>query len=187
MEETLQLKNDHYEIALPWKSCPPNLVNNRSVAECCLSPLKKRLKREPLVHEKYRDFMDNLLKKDYARKVYCQDIGPLGTHWYLPHHPMFHPKKPDKVRVVIDCSAKHLGTSLNNQLLQGPDQTNSLVGVLSRFREEHQVRVQPSDCDALCLLWWPDGNPDNEPQEYQMRVHLFGSASSPSCTRLRFE
>ena len=78
--------------------------------------------------------MDNLLKKDYPRKVNCQDIGPLGTHWYLPHHPMFHLKKPDKVRVVFDCSAKHLGISLNNQLLQGPDRTNSLVGVLSRRR-----------------------------------------------------
>ena len=193
MEETLQLKNGHYEIALPWKTYPPNLVNNRSVAERRLSLLKKRLKREPLVHEKYRDFMDDLLKKDYARKVNCQDIGPLGTHWYLPHHPVFHPKKPDKVRVVFDCSAKHLGTSLNDQLLQGPDLTNSLVGVLSRFREEqialmadveamfHQVRVRPSDCDALRFLWWPDGNLDNEPQEYQMRVHLFGGASSPSC------
>ena len=193
MEETLQLKNGHYEIALPWKTYPPNLVNNRSVAERRLSLLKKRLKRESLVHEKYRDFMDDLLKKDYARKVNCQDIGPLGTHWYLPHHPVFHPKKPDKVRVVFDCSAKHLGTSLNDQLLQGPDLTNSLVGVLSRFREEqialmadveamfHQVRVRPSDCDALRFLWWPDGNLDNEPQEYQMRVHLFGGASSPSC------
>ena len=45
----------------------------------------------------------------------------------------------------------------------------------------HQVRVRPSDCDALRFLWWPDGNLDNEPQEYQMRVHLFGGASSPSC------
>ena len=193
MEETLQLKNGHYEIALPWKTYPPNLVNNRSVAERRLSLLKKRLKREPLVHEKYRYFMDDLLKKACARKVNCQDIGPLGTHWYLPHHPVFHPKKPNKVRVVFDCSAKHLGTSLNDQLLQGPDLTNSLVGVLSPFREEqialmadveamfHQVRVRPSECDALRFLWWPDGNLDNEPQEYQMGVHLFGGASSPSC------
>ena len=84
-------------------------------------------------------------------------------------------------------------TSLKDQLLQGPDLTNSLVGVLSRFREDHlalmsdveakfhQVRVRPSDCDALRFLWWPDGNLDNQPEEYQMRVHLFGGASSPSC------
>ena len=45
----------------------------------------------------------------------------------------------------------------------------------------HQVRVRPSDCDALRFLWWPDGNLDSQPEEYQMRVHLFGGASSPSC------
>lgn len=106
---------------------------------------------------------------------------------------MFHPLKPDKVRVVFDCSAKHRNTSLNDQLLQGPDLTNSLVGVLTRFREEpvalmadieamfHQVRVAPSDCDAVRYLWWPDGNLDNPPEEYEMRVHLFGGVSSPSC------
>ena len=46
----------------------------------------------------------------------------------------------------------------------------------------HQVRVCPSDCDALRFMWWPDGNPDSNPEEYQMRVHLFGGTSSPSCT-----
>ena len=45
----------------------------------------------------------------------------------------------------------------------------------------HQVRVRPSDRDALRLLWWPEGNLDNPPKEYRMNVHLFGSASSPSC------
>ena len=82
---------------------------------------------------------------------------------------------------------------MSDQLLQGPALTNSLVGVLSRFREDkvalmsdveamfYQVRVRPSDCEALSFLWWPDGNLDAQPEEYQMRVHLFGGASSPSC------
>ena len=38
--------------------------------------------------------------------------------------------------MVLDCSNKYRGTSLNDQLLQGPDLTNSLVGVLTRFRQE---------------------------------------------------
>lgn len=45
----------------------------------------------------------------------------------------------------------------------------------------HQVRVRPSDCDALRLLWWPDGNLGNPPEKHEMRVNLFGGASSPSC------
>ena len=193
MEASVKLKNDHYEIALPWKNYPPCLENNKPVAEHRLSLLKKRLQRDATLLSKYAAFMEDLLSKGYAQRVQDNKIGPLNTHWYLPHHPVFHPKKPDKTRVVFDCSAKYRGTSLNDQLLQGPDLTNSLVGVLTRFREEkvafisdveamfHQVLVRPSDCDALRFLWWPNGNLNQPPEEFQMRVHLFGGASSPSC------
>ena len=193
MEESVTIQNGRYEIALPWKSYPPNLPNNRTQAERRLELLKKRLNKNPELLGKYREFMDNLLKKDYASTIRSEEIGSLGAHWYLPHHPVFHPQKPGKVRVVFDCSAKHGNTSLNDQLLQGPDLTNSLVSVLTCFREHpvafmsdveamfHQVRVRPSDRDALRFLWWPEGNLDNPPKEYRMNVHLFGSASSPSC------
>ena len=94
---------------------------------------------------------------------------------------------------MFDCSAKYRGTSLNDQLLQGPDLTNLLVGVLTRFRQEpvafmshieamfYQVQVQPSDSIYLRFLWWPGGDLEKEQEEYRMLVHLFGGASSPSC------
>ena len=34
---------------------------------------------------------------------------------------------------------------------------------------------------ALRFLWWSNGDLDEQPEEYEMRVHLFGGASSPSC------
>lgn len=51
--------------------------------------------------------------------------------WYIPHHGVYHPRKPGKLRVVFNCSAKFCGISLNDTLLTGPDLINSLVGVLS--------------------------------------------------------
>ena len=45
----------------------------------------------------------------------------------------------------------------------------------------YQVQVSPSDCHYLQFLWWPDGDLNKDPEEYQMLVHLFGGASSPSC------
>ena len=192
MESTVKISNGHYEIGLPWKNHPPHLENNRPQAETRLQLLKKRLQKDAILHEKYTDFMADLLQKSYARKVTTEEQLQ-REKWYLPHHPVFHPQKPGKVRVVFDCSAKYRGSSLNDQLLQGPDLTNTLVGVLTRFREEpvafmadveamfYQVRVQPEDCKYLRFLWWPHGDLRKEPEEYQMLVHLFGGASSPSC------
>lgn len=194
MEDTIRLKDAHYQIALPWKKPPPSLPNNRPLAEHRLKLLGKRLEKDNELYEKYSAFIGELLKKGHAQKVpKARNDNPVGTVWYLPHHPVIHPQKPEKVRVVFDCAAKYKGTSLNDQLLQGPDLTNSLVGVLTRFREEpiaiiadvegmfHQVRVPLEDCDALRFLWWPDNDLTKQPEEYQMMVHLFGSVSSPSC------
>lgn len=115
-----------------------------------------------------------------------------GKVWYIPHHGVRHPTK-GKLRVVFDCGAIYKGTSLNLQLLQGPDLTNSLIGVLIRFRKEpvavmadiqamfHQVRVPDKHVNFLRFLWWPQGNIDQETAEYCMRVHLFGAVSSRSC------
>ena len=192
MDSTVKLSNGRYEIGLPWKGDPPRLENNRSQAESRLQMLKKRLQRDAILREKYQDFMNDLLCKNYAKRLPNEDQSQKDA-WYLPHHPVFHPQKPDKVRVVFDCSAQYRGTSLNDQLLQGPDLTNTLVGVLTRFRQEqvafmsdieamfYQVQVRPSDCNYLRFLWWPDGNLETEPEEYQMLVHLFGGPSSPSC------
>jgi len=76
--------------------------------------------------------MDNIIDKGYA-----QLAAPFSTPgWYVRHHGVYHPKKPGKIRVVFDCSSKYNGKSLNDQLLSGPDLTNSLVAVLTRFRQD---------------------------------------------------
>lgn len=106
---------------------------------------------------------------------------------------MYHPQKPGKLRVVFDCSAKYMGQSLNDHLLQGPDMMNMLVGVLCRFRKEpvafvcdieqmfHQFKVNVEHRNYLRFLWWDDGNFSKDPTTYRMTVHLFGAVSSPGC------
>ena len=58
-------------------------------------------------------------------------------------------KKRDKIRVVFDCSAEYKGEALNKHLLQGPDLTSKLVGVLSRFRQEPVAFM--ADIEAMFL------------------------------------
>ena len=104
-----------------------------------------------------------------------------------------YPHKPGKIRVVFDCSTKFMGNSLNDMLYKGPNLTNSLVGVLSRFREDrvaviadiesmfYQVTVPDCDSSFPRFLWWENGDLARELQEFQMVVHPFEAVSSPAC------
>ena len=44
-----------------------------------------------------------------------------------------------------------------------------------------QFHVTKEDRYYLRFLWWKDGNTDSEPEEYRMKVHPFGVASSTGC------
>ncbi|XP_046542848.1 uncharacterized protein LOC124253172 [Haliotis rubra] len=150
------------------------------------------LKNE-IYHRDYVAFMNSILLAGYACEVPKSELcGQPGHIWYLPHHGVYHPRKPNKIRVVFDCSAKFDGVSINDVLLQGPDLTHSFIGVLTRFRKEdiafmgdieamfHQVKVPKEQQDYLRFLWWPDGDVDSDLKEYRMTVHTFGTISSPS-------
>jgi hypothetical protein len=55
--------------------------------------------------------------------------------WFLPYHPVRHPTKPSKIRLVYDAAVRFKGTAINDILLKGPDLTTQLLAVLLRFRE----------------------------------------------------
>ncbi|KAK7909491.1 hypothetical protein WMY93_014175 [Mugilogobius chulae] len=187
-----QKENGHYEMPLPFKgNSPPNLPNNKRLATVRLQCLKRKLKSNKQYYDQYKTFMEETINKGDAEPAPKTSEGE--TEWYLPHHGIYHPRKPDKLRVVFDGSAKFRGISLNDTLLTGPDLINPLVGVLCRFRKEtvaiicdiermfYQFSVTPESRNYLKFLWWKDGDLEKEPQEYRMTVHLFGAASSPGC------
>ena len=170
------------------------MPNNRHIATQRLMSLKKRMKRDETFRNDYTTFLNDVIANGYAEIVPQEEAKQLdGKSWYIPHHAVYHPKK-NTLRVVFDCGAEFQGTSLNAELLQGPDLTNSLIGVLLRFRREpialmadiksmfHQVRVSKSDINCLRFLWWPGGDIEQEPVDHRMLVHLFGAVSSPSCS-----
>ena len=92
-----------------------------------LQSLKKKLQKDEKFHLDYKIFMNNLFEKGYAR-VYPTDAES-NSSWYIPHHRVYHPNKPDKIRVLYDCSSEFQGRGLNKELLSGPDLTNQIVGV----------------------------------------------------------
>ena len=47
--------------------------------------------------------MKDIIAKSYARKSTTEAAS--GKPWYLPHHGVCHPNKPQKIRVVFDLSS----------------------------------------------------------------------------------
>ncbi|KAK3730804.1 hypothetical protein QZH41_001160 [Actinostola sp. cb2023] len=109
-----------------------------------------------------------LLDHGHAEVVPLDEVATTKPGWYLPHFGVYNPQKPNKVCVVYDAAAECGGVSLNSLLLPGPDLTNSLIGILLRF--------QP----CYIVTWYQDNNPGKDIVEYRMKVHIFGSTSSPA-------
>ena len=113
-----------------------------------LRSLQKRFPGNPYLFEKYKETINTYIKEGYARKMTKEEIiNTSNKTWYLPHHPVFHPQKPGKVRVVFDAAAKYKSKSLNKELFIGPDLLNSLVGVLLQFRN-HKIALV-GDMEAM--------------------------------------
>ena len=111
MEESSKKVAGHYQIALPWRQQPPYLANNRILAVHRLQLLKKKFLRDQKSFESYRATIHDYIyiSKGYAQRVPKEELDvddkPL---WYLPHHAVFNPNKPGKLRVVFDCAARYI-------------------------------------------------------------------------------
>ena len=166
LEQGIRKREDkHYEMPLPFRDEKPNLPNNKILAKTRLSHLQRRFRKDSKYRQDYTTFMENVINKGFAEKVPASKIDQDdGQVYYIPHHGVYHQKK-HKISVVFDCSARYNGQSLNDRLLEGPNLTNLLIGVLCRFRQEpiafkcdveamfHQFKVNKEHRSFLRFLW----------------------------------
>ena len=166
-------KDHHYKIPPPH---PQKSCRNPS------QPVEKVLCKGPQYKQDYITFMNAMIRAGYTKRAPNEN----AQSWNILHHGM---------RVMFDSLAEYEGHSLNQQLLQEPEFTNSLLGVLFHFPQEpvalacdiegmfHQVKVNEEHRDYLHFLWWNQGDTPKDPAEYRMTVHLFGVGSSTWLSR----
>ncbi|XP_048576192.1 uncharacterized protein LOC116619385 [Nematostella vectensis] len=198
LDSTVRKMGGHYETGLLWKDEAVVLPSNRRMAMYRLNSTEQKLKKDPELASMYRSVLNEYQSKGHCRKLSEVKAAIEGPRtWYLPHHGVQNPNKPEKLRVVFHPAAKYNNVSLNDCLLTGPDLLNDLVGVLIRFRCNkvgimgdiekmfHQVKVREADQDSLRFLW---RNLEERILEvYRMAVHVFGAIDSPcsACYALR--
>ena len=132
--EVHQNDSNSWVAPLPFKTPRQRLPNNRDCAYNRLVSLRRTLEKRPQMKAHFLEFMEKLFKNEHSEEAPPLQDGQ--EVWYLPSFGVYHPKKPEQIRVVFDSSAAYQGVSLNDVLLRGPDMNNTLIGVLMRFRRE---------------------------------------------------
>lgn len=174
---------------LPFKEPHQALPNNKEQAIKRFKSLQRTLRRKPKMQQQYVDFTE-IFSNGHAELVL-----PLRDHkesWYLPKFGVYHPQKPNQIRVVFDSSVQCAVISLNDVLLTSPDLNTTLIGVLLCFRKEkvaimadiqqmfHCFLVCEDHRNVLCFLWHKDNDINKDVIEYRMKVHVFGNSPTPA-------
>jgi len=150
-----------------------------------------RVKKDSEMIEKCREIMNIYTQSKHVEEIPDTEVISNNRVNYLPIFPIKQPKK-SKIRLVFDAAAIYSGRSLNDTLIQGPDENNRLTGVLTRFRHGviaftgdiqlmfHSFDVSPEHRDLLRFFWFRGNDPNAPLVDYRATVHVFGLKSSPS-------
>ena len=193
LERTTRFNGERYEVGLLWREDEVKLPNNFYSAMGQLKSLERRLQKDETLKKRYQETIGTDVNAGYVRKVDQAELNETKDklQWYLPHHPVINPHKPEKVRRVCNAAAKYQGVALNDKLLLGPDLLQSLIGIIFRCREHQialsadieamflQVAVPKNDSRCLRFLWRED--PERRIEIYEYTPHVFGAKSSPTC------
>lgn len=164
--KTTQIKNDRFEVALPWVEGHPEIDDNKRTAEKRLHAVTAKLLKTQNF-ETYDAVFQEWEKEGFIEEVH--EIEDTPSH-YIPHRPVFSETKTTKTRPVFDASCKgSFGVSLNDCLSKGPNLLKEVPEILVRFRMHEMgvsadirkafqmISVREDDRNWLKFLWWKDG------------------------------
>ena len=189
--QTRRNEKGNLEIPLPFKDSI-TVPNNKLAVFGRTSNTLNRLKRDEDKLQACLKVMQKYLSHDHIEEIPRKEINvATGSSCYINVFPVTH-KKKGKLRIVFDSSAAFDGVSLNDVLLQGPDEANKIIGVLMRFRQGkvafscdidsmfHGFHVPVNQRDYLRFFWWSNNDPSKQIVPFRAKVHVFGNSSSPA-------
>lgn len=88
-----------WEAPLPFRDDRQPLPDNRPLALRRAKSFDVNQYSNPVKRKQVLDFIDNLLENQHAELA--PELADTSERWYLPMFSVFHPKKPESIRVVL--------------------------------------------------------------------------------------
>lgn len=121
-------KDGRYQDPLLWKEKMDSFPNNYSMVLKSFNMLRKRLKRDKVLKEKYKNTMTIQVNKVRRKDLMCQ--WRHGTYNIILYWTRTNPRTSEWCFIQL---LTQVGNNLKNSLLTGSDILNSLIGVLLHF------------------------------------------------------
>ena len=193
-EEMTVLEDGSIELPLAWnrdENMIPSLPDNFPMTLKRQLAHESKLNKDPAHLTAYNECFKEFIREGYVRPATNDDIyGNWMNVWYLPMTLVVNANKdPVKYRIVFDASARYNGTSLNENLLKGPDLMVDLIQPLLRMRENRiaftadiksmfmRMKINVRDQQCQRVIWREDKNDDF--RVYIVSSVLFGPTCSP--------
>lgn len=192
-ESVSQGEDGRYVVALPFdpEKRDIELGESKKAALQSLFRMENRFKRDKQLHERYNEYMKNLIEAGHVEVVPRDRMSVQDKEkYYLPHHAVIKEESlTTKLRVVFDASRKSsTGVSLNDKLLVGPKTQDDLYSIIIRWRLHRfvyiadvekmyrQVEVIKEHRDFQRLLWRFEE--DSPIKEYRITRVIDGTSSA---------
>jgi hypothetical protein len=192
IDSSISFEQGKYFVDLPKRDDEVLAGDNLRNASNRFKSLEKRFERDPNFERVYTAALQEKIDLGVIEKVSCDDTGPAGMTYYMPHSAVIRADKvTTKVRIVFDASCKDNGVSLNDTLHKGIPRFTELFNVLQKIRVHkwvlfsdiekafYQIHLREMDKDLLRLLWRDE---QGEQQVFRFRRVCFGLV--PSMTLL---
>ena len=136
LNELCHFNGSRYSVGMLWQAEHIKLPNNFGQAKAHFISLERPLEKTPEIKTLYSETIKADLAKGYVRNLSLEEVKSTANsqQWYLPHHPVQNPHKPDKLRRFCNAACWFSKTSLNDVFLPCPDLLWDLFGTLIRFR-----------------------------------------------------
>ena len=89
-------------MGLPWAEDNAALENNYFSAHSQICSLERPLNKDESLKQRYENTINVDMQKGSVRKLDENELTETTDErqWYVPHHPVINPRKPEKVRRV---------------------------------------------------------------------------------------